>query len=454
MTVLPLEALPGPLDSGSDPDDTGPHSTVANAPKPRRQKHLQRLLRKRNNAYTSLAKVEAVHDAMNLFTAEPTPLLCLLNVGYGGVTGATTEQLEQLLARCPGFRQLVMTHGKPHTFIVFTDVAAAAHAQSTLHEQPCELFLNKPLFLEYVPLQHTPFTAPLKAHITHILQTTTGATTATGMPLTPYSMQVDFSTLPMVSTVMDQMAQRGLHVFSDFVTADEEQALLSHIAGQRSDAWVDVNGRWVQHYGHTFDYKHKQVGTAANTVSTTFPSIVTQILERSRSLAVFQQGMSSDSDKATCLVFPAFNQLTISQYPVGSGIAFHSDSHRSFTDVIFIISLQSPITMEFRSPYYPTTEPDARPTKTRASNPQSLASYSTVVNPVFIDLPPRSLTIMTGEVRYGWEHSIRARKSDLLFDSGGIRPRQTRASLTIRQVNPTRSCNCRWSQLCDHCHQP
>ncbi|KAJ1971290.1 hypothetical protein H4R34_005790, partial [Dimargaris verticillata] len=112
MTVLPLAALPGPLDSDSDPDNMCSPSSIANVPKPRRQKHLQRLLRKRNNVYASLAKVESVHDAATLFTTEPTPILCLLNVGYGGITGATTEQLEQLLVRCPGFRQLVMTHGK------------------------------------------------------------------------------------------------------------------------------------------------------------------------------------------------------------------------------------------------------------------------------------------------------------------------------------------------------
>ncbi|KAJ1975965.1 hypothetical protein H4R34_004146, partial [Dimargaris verticillata] len=291
---------------------------------------------------------------------------------------------------------------------------------------------------------HTPFTAPLNAHITHILQTTTEEIKTPGVPLTPYSLQVDFPTLLMASTVMEQMAQRGLHVLPDFVTVDEEQALLSHIAGQPLDAWVDVNGRWVQHYGYAFDYKHKQVGTTADAISTTFPPVVTQILERSRTLAVFQQSTLSDSDDTTLLTFPEFNQLTFSQYPIGSGISFHSDSHRSFTDVIVVISLQSPITMEFRSPYYPTTEPGEKPAETRPSIPA-------VMNPAFVDLPPRSLTVMAGEVRYGWEHAIKARKSDLLLDSGGIRPRQTRASLTIRQVNPAWSCNCKWSQLCDHC---
>jgi alkylated DNA repair dioxygenase AlkB len=50
-----------------------------------------------------------------------------------------------------------------------------------------------------------------------------------------------------------------------------------------------------------------------------------------------------------------------------------------------------------------------------------------------LDLPPRSLLVMTGEARAIWQHAIPGRKSDPLPD-GERRLRQRRLSLTFRLV--------------------
>jgi len=42
----------------------------------------------------------------------------------------------------------------------------------------------------------------------------------------------------------------------------------------------------------------------------------------------------------------------------------------------------------------------------------------------------------------------RARKSDLL-ENGQVRERGQRISLTLRTVNPDRTCKCSWPELCD-----
>ncbi|KAJ2748645.1 hypothetical protein GGI19_006024, partial [Coemansia pectinata] len=61
---------------------------------------------------------------------------------------------------------------------------------------------------------------------------------------------------------------------------------------------------------------------------------------------------------------------------------------------------------------------------------------------------PRSLLLLTGEARYAWEHAIRIRRTDLV--DGAIRERRERWSITIRKVNKTIECNCKYPDLCDN----
>ncbi|KAJ1659051.1 hypothetical protein IWQ61_001818 [Dispira simplex] len=432
----------------SQPPDNVPRRTPRN-------KRQERLERKRQAAYRSLAKVESFPDCTELFSILPTPILCIVNVGYGGINGATIEQIQAVVSVFPGFEQVVMTHGKPHSFIIFTDTRTAHHARQALHERPCEHLVNKVLFVDYVPLHHTTFTSPLQSHIERLLcaghvdplQESTRLTRTQGT-----AMRVDFPATIATDELLAQLRARGLYLIKDCLTVEEEQAILDYLEAQPESSWTKVNGRYVQHYGHAFNYQRKLVGTPDEAAEKEFPVVIQRVLERIRQLPCFN--LTTDSPpsdmhspyygRPTPLNFPRLNQLTASKYPVGSGIAFHSDSHISFTDTLLIISLASPITMEFRSPFYLSV--NQLHLQTTSTQPSDL---SALPNPVFIDLPPRSLIIMAGEIRYGWEHAIRARKSDLLFDSGDIRPRTVRASLTLREVDFSRTCHCPWETLCD-----
>jgi alkylated DNA repair protein alkB family protein 8 len=128
---------------------------------------------------------------------------------------------------------------------------------------------------------------------------------------------------------------------------------------------------------------------------------------------------------------PRPDQLTISIYPTGAGIPPHVDSHQAFGDTVYVFSLASAVMMEFRP---------AQGTPDGSTSAKARAKYE-------IDLPPRSLLILTGDARYLWEHSIRARHTDLLPD-GTVRERGPRLSLTLRPANHTGRCNCPWPNVC------
>ncbi|KAJ1984690.1 hypothetical protein H4R33_004285 [Dimargaris cristalligena] len=458
-----------PIDRENEPPTglSSPTKPPATHPWASRDRRRERLERKRRAAYASVAKVENLPDCSTLFTPKPTPILCLVNVGYGGITGVTIEQLEGVLVPCPGFVQVVMNHGKPYTFVIFSDAQTAATACASLHEQPSELLLKRTLFAEHIPLKITSFTMPLRTQIEQILNCRNSPNPIVTLE-TDHTMHVQFPATASLRSLYERLQAKGLYCFDDFVTPEEEQEILGQADEHDFESWIEVNGRYVQHYGHIFDYKTKQVGNPDAAIDRQFPGIIQNILQRLYQLPIFTPANDSPAPSPDALNhtgtrlplrLPQLNQLTISKYPIGSGISFHSDSHVSFTDVLVVVSLASPITMEFRSPFYAMR--DQLHSRDAALQPIPTGSgggggsvppgdpQPILPNPVFIDLAPRSLTVMSGEIRYGWEHSIRARKSDLLFASGAIRPRQFRVSLTVREVSEHRTCTCPWAELCD-----
>ena len=98
------------------------------------------------------------------------------------------------------------------------------------------------------------------------------------------------------------------------------------------------------------------------------------------------------------------------------------DTHSVFEDPILSLSLGSSCTMDFKK------------------DEQKIA----------IDLPSRSLLIMSGESRYAWSHGICPRHNDnIQMDTGlSTRPRDTRVSFTFRKVR-NGPCNCQYVDYCD-----
>ncbi|KAI9593769.1 hypothetical protein BDF19DRAFT_147540 [Syncephalis fuscata] len=206
----------------------------------------------------------------------------------------------------------------------------------------------------------------------------------------------------------------GLVLVTEYITMEEEKQLLEEFtydSHTMTDQWDRVQDRFVQHYGHIFDYTTNRVQDAQHPI----PKSIEQLLDRLPDY------------------WPRPDQLTVSNYPSGAGIPPHVDSHQAFDDTVYSFSLGHPIMMELR----PAIDVKSTTTTTLA-----------VDRPTFVvDLPPRSLLVMRNDARYLWEHSIRARHSDLM-PNGQLRARQLRVSFTMRPINRRGRCQCPWPDIC------
>ncbi len=175
----------------------------------------------------------------------------------------------------------------------------------------------------------------------------------------------------------------GLRYVADFIGAAEETELLVSV-----DAlpWLADLKRRVQHYGYKYDYKARAV---------------------SRSMFVgplpaFALELGARFIEAKLLTeIP--DQLIVNEYQPGQGITPHVDCEPCFKERIVTVSLGSQCEMEFL--------------------PKDEARAATAIM-----LEPRSALLISGEARYDWLHTIRARRSDR------GRARTRRVSLTFRNV--------------------
>lgn len=170
----------------------------------------------------------------------------------------------------------------------------------------------------------------------------------------------------------------GLRYLPDFITAEEERALVEIIDQQ---PWLNDLKRRVQHYGYKYDYKARAV--TADSYLGPLPDWLMPITKK--------------------LPFKP-DQAIVNEYLPGQGISAHVDCVPCFGDTIASLSLGSGAVMQF----------------TKGQEKHELY------------LEPRSLIILSGPARYEWTHTIPARKSDVV---GGIKmERERRVSLTFRSV--------------------
>lgn len=178
----------------------------------------------------------------------------------------------------------------------------------------------------------------------------------------------------------------GLRYIPNFITPDEEAALLNTIDQQ---PWLTDLKRRVQHYGWKYDYVARRVDASMR---------LGQLPEW---LAVYCQRLYNDR------LFPKPpDQVIINEYQLGQGIAPHVDCVPCFEETIASLSLSSHCVMDF-----------AKQT-TGEKIPQLLE--------------PRSLITLSGDARYKWKHGIAARKTDK--HDGQVIQRGRRISLTFRNV--------------------
>lgn len=170
----------------------------------------------------------------------------------------------------------------------------------------------------------------------------------------------------------------GLQYLPDFISVDEEQALIETIDRQ---PWLSDLKRQVQHYGYKYDYKARTVTTDSY-------------------LGPLPDWLIPTEQK---LPFKP-DQAIVNEYLPGQGISAHVDCVPCFADSIASLSLGSGAVMQF------------------VKGQEKHDLY----------LEPRSLITLSGPARYEWTHAIPARKSDVV--DGFKIERGRRVSLTFRTM--------------------
>ncbi|KAK3259998.1 hypothetical protein CYMTET_31030, partial [Cymbomonas tetramitiformis] len=294
---------------------------------------------------------------------QSTPHLCLCNCGPAA--GLELDILRNILAEFGEVVRLVTpAPEKPVVYVSFDSVLSAERAFAALNKQCFPGFENRVLALRYAAYREPP--------------------------------QENWLT---VCTTSSQLAVPGLKLILNFITEEEEQAL---VEGIDAGSWSPLAKRRVQHYGFEFSYKECDVERAP---LGELPPWVESTLQRVHELEE--------------LCEQRVDQLTVNEYSPGVGIAPHIDTHSAFHSPLLSLSLAGHTVMEFR----------------RGQDHRALL------------LPARSLLILSNEARYAWQHYIPHRKQDMLASEIVRRPPR-RLSLTLRVVREG-PCACSFPEHCD-----
>ncbi|KAJ3210732.1 hypothetical protein HDU67_005061 [Dinochytrium kinnereticum] len=324
--------------------------------------------------------------------------LCVLNIG-GSSYGSDFRLLEEWVEGLDGFVEMVAGKGKAYTFLMFSTPESAHEALQKLHKRPiADARICLVQKVRNVPVSLADVTVEDPEEIARLIP--------------------------------------GLIVVPEFITEEEEKGLMEIIEDDKMMDWIPLSSRKVgltqtlisqQHFGVAFNYSTNYFGSNTLEDHPILPPWTTPLITR-------LQTLTKD--------YTSSNQLTVNYYPPGSGIRPHVDTHSSFDGPVVSLSLNAPAVMEFR--YLPPPPPTAfdfhQPTD--ASLPGEFKLVSVL-------LPRRSVVIMSGESRFGWEHSIRPRASDVI--AGRKVERGLRVSLTFRWVRlpVKRECACPYWWLCD-----
>jgi DNA oxidative demethylase len=156
----------------------------------------------------------------------------------------------------------------------------------------------------------------------------------------------------------------GLDYRADFITPDEEAALIEHLevmdlAPFRFQGWT--GNRKTRSFGWRFDFDD-----ASLQPTEPIPDWLEPLRDKAAALAGVVPGEIAHA--------------LIARYDPGAGIGWHKD--RSVFDRVVGVSLHSPATLRFRR-----------------RTPSGFRRFS-------LQVEPRSAYLLRGEVRYDWEHRI------------------------------------------------
>lgn len=189
----------------------------------------------------------------------------------------------------------------------------------------------------------------------------------------------------------------GLTLVADFIDEAEEARLLDVLD---REAWSNDWKRRVQVYG--LGYGEDDDGGADGDRRE-------RLLRRRRSRGSWLRDlpdwvMPLAARMQVEQILPRFPEnVVVNEYVPGVGIGPHRD-YPAFGPTIACVSLGSPVVLDFIHPGLGARVP--------------------------VDVPARSLWVITGEARRAWQHGIAHRKNDIV--RGVRRPRGRRVSITFR----------------------
>eukprot|EP00045_Choanoeca_perplexa_P006521 m.55873 g.55873 ORF g.55873 m.55873 type:complete len:379 (+) comp13666_c0_seq1:79-1215(+) len=236
----------------------------------------------------------------------------------------------------------------------------------------------------------------------------------------------------------------GLHLLTDFVSVDEERALLAELEADEQ-LFRSLRTRTVAQWGYAFDYSTFGAVALPNPVTPLTQQLMSRLPFLDSDSVVFPSNSQSCVPRDSTYQPP--NQCTLNRYRPGDGIPAHADDPNVFGQAIWVLSLGHPLSMEF-APLVPESSTGTTDAHTTGDNlpDDSLAAEFGAANlgkstqgrarditrRLSLWLPARSMLVMTGSARYDWTHGIAQRKTDLV--DGEVRARGTRTSLTFRRV--------------------
>eukprot|EP00750_Incisomonas_marina_P019698 INCI3608.3.p1 GENE.INCI3608.3~~INCI3608.3.p1 ORF type:complete len:695 (+),score=92.55 INCI3608.3:36-2087(+) len=265
------------------------------------------------------------------------------------------ERLRALFAEFGQVEKVFMVNTNRYALVTMARAEDAERAQEAMHERILPQLLSKRIFIKPSDYRSLDEKIAADARLTDASST-------------------------------DHVEVPGLHVFPDFITEEEERALLDDID---SRSWHQTLQRRVQHYGYIFNYATNLPDTEG---APPIPSSFDQVIQR-----VAHTGLAHRN---------GIDQVTVNEYQPGQGIAAHVDTETAFEDGLFSLALESAVTFSLRHPDGVTRR--------------------------LVFQEPRTLIALTGDARYIWKHAIASRKIDLF--RGRLVPRQRRVSLTLRCV--------------------
>lgn len=85
-------------------------------------------IKKREQSIVTVKKLLHRCAHLEIFSQEPTPLVCLTNVGFGGLGGVPQPTVEAFLDNHEGFIKVIMTLGKVFRLLLTYGLGIAFHA--------------------------------------------------------------------------------------------------------------------------------------------------------------------------------------------------------------------------------------------------------------------------------------------------------------------------------------